>query len=314
MAFSRTRTVEKMAFQLLLAAILVFPSRGAIFWQSFPSLENKNFLSDGSWMPDGFTFCLGSFEAGFEPATENAADWHSHWNTAGFAVFSKARFNAFSQLTSVGGDSNFTAGEQAYVWGYNTSGEWILLKNPAWIWPAAQQPEPSISWSTDQGTTAMVGQIGFGSDQFHLKTERIGSSPEVPFLKKSEWQSTYFSPAQLADSTISGWQSDPDGDGFINLMEFALGTMPLSGDRSAPVHRAKVEEVDGERYLALELGKPPHADITYTVQVSSDLVHWDSGESHTVTIVDTGGVLKVRDSLSISSNPRRYIRFTVHLN
>lgn len=42
--------------------------------------------------------------------------------------------------------------------------------------------------------------------------------------------SVYFTPAQLADSNISGWTADPDLDDASNGQEYFQGTSPLSGD------------------------------------------------------------------------------------
>lgn len=46
------------------------------------------------------------------------------------------------------------------------------------------------------------------------------------------WQSGKFTPAQLDDPAISGWDTDPDGDGRGNLAEYTAGTEPLTADQA----------------------------------------------------------------------------------
>ncbi|MGJ8696882.1 MAG: hypothetical protein ACSHYF_11220 [Verrucomicrobiaceae bacterium] len=46
------------------------------------------------------------------------------------------------------------------------------------------------------------------------------------------WKSAHFTPAEQADSLISGPTADPDADGLSNLAEFAHGTNPKQGNAS----------------------------------------------------------------------------------
>lgn len=50
----------------------------------------------------------------------------------------------------------------------------------------------------------------------------------VSDLPIDEWRFSHFTPTQLADSTISGNEADPDGDGMCNYAEWKAGTEPTN--------------------------------------------------------------------------------------
>jgi hypothetical protein len=52
-------------------------------------------------------------------------------------------------------------------------------------------------------------------------------------------------------------------------------------------------------------------DVTYVVEVSSDLSSWNSGAGQTVALQDTETQLVVRDALPMSSESKRFIRLAV---
>lgn len=67
--------------------------------------------------------------------------------------------------------------------------------------------------------------------------------------------------------------------------------------------------ISGQKYLVLTYTKPIIPDgITPTVQVSSDLLEWFSGNNHTTVLTDNASILKVRDNTPITSEEKRYIR------
>lgn len=126
------------------------------------------------------------------------------------------------------------------------------------------------------------------------------------------WKSDNFTVAEQADSTISGNLADPDGNGFSNLMEYALGMKPKTGSLP-PLLRQ--EFVNGYLTLTYSRSKTP-ADITYIVEVSSDLKTWNSGLSYTfspVVTMDTGftQTVQVSDRTPVTSGTQRFIRMRV---
>jgi hypothetical protein len=60
-----------------------------------------------------------------------------------------------------------------------------------------------------------------------LPTRPVPASVVLRSGTFEEWQSCQFSLAQLTDTTISGPDADPDGDGLTNFNEYLAGTPPL---------------------------------------------------------------------------------------
>lgn len=98
------------------------------------------------------------------------------------------------------------------------------------------------------------------------------------------WRPAFFSPSQLADPAVSGMTADPDGDGVVNLLEYAFDMNPLSPDRNAPVQQGSGPPAFG-KILGADPGQPAYptitfvrwkgpVDLTYSVQSSLDLIHW----------------------------------------
>lgn len=86
------------------------------------------------------------------------------------------------------------------------------------------------------------------------------------------WRMQQFGPqALLASDTMangSHWLADPDGDGIVNLLEFAFGTDPLD----AASRPALSLERSGHSFT---LHHPPaRPETTITLKVSNDMEHW----------------------------------------
>ena len=56
-----------------------------------------------------------------------------------------------------------------------------------------------------------------------------------------DWAVGHFTPEELADSSISGRDSDPDGDGLTNWQEFLAGTDPRNGNSVLRIQELKIE-------------------------------------------------------------------------
>jgi hypothetical protein len=132
----------------------------------------------------------------------------------------------------------------------------------------------------------------------------IDYTPLTPF---EAWQLAEFGP-DAGNPLIAGELADPDGDGIVNLLEYALATAPnIPGITTIVRH---MENVSGTDYLRLTIPKNPAAtDLTYTVETTGDLS--DSGSwSDTDALIeeDSPTQLIVRDTIS---GPRRFIRLRV---
>ena len=137
--------------------------------------------------------------------------------------------------------------------------------------------------------------------------------PATPY---TAWQNSHFTAAQLANPAVSGDLADPDGDGIVNLLEYALNLDPLSASRTGLPGAATTTQ-NGATNLTLTYTKVKAAtDLTYTVEVSGDLMTWNSGSAYTadVGVLDQGTTEQVttRDLTAISATmPRWFIRLRV---
>lgn len=117
----------------------------------------------------------------------------------------------------------------------------------------------------------------------------------------------------ITDDTLRGPEDNPSGDGISNLLKYALGLDPEVADPSA-LPQGTIEADGGESYLTLSASRNPDAtDVSLNVEVSDDLVTWESGTGHTAIIVDDANTLQVRDETAFSATDRRFIRLSASL-
>ncbi len=100
--------------------------------------------------------------------------------------------------------------------------------------------------------------------------------------------------------------ADPDGDSVVNLMEFELGMDPSVDSRAG---LPQVTRVAG--HLTLSYSTPTGVSgVTGVVEVSGDLVHWDSGVGFTEVMSDTtSNGIRTVVTRDVSTSAGRYIRF-----
>lgn len=131
--------------------------------------------------------------------------------------------------------------------------------------------------------------------------------PAVPL---ETWrQETFGAPATDPRAQLL---ADWDGDGFVNLLERALGLDPLVPNSKAVTHGMTPDGL----YLTLSYTEVKEAwDIDYQVETSADLVTWHSGPGHTAQLDSTDhGATKtvtVRDAFRADQHARRFIRLKV---
>ncbi|MEY2484503.1 MAG: hypothetical protein QOH39_151 [Verrucomicrobiota bacterium] len=130
--------------------------------------------------------------------------------------------------------------------------------------------------------------------------------------------------------TNAGFNFDYDGDGIVNLLEYALQLDPTTADTSdLPAVTARGYLTKSNKtvnYLSMTFTRSSVAtDLTYTVQASSDLTTWVDlassvgGGTTTGTgfVRETGSapnfVVEVKDSVAIDGTPgvERFIRLKV---
>jgi hypothetical protein len=116
----------------------------------------------------------------------------------------------------------------------------------------------------------------------------------------SHWRTQHFSPEQIT-AGLADDDADPDGDGWKNLVEYALGMNPMSRNPAL----LPVRDANG---LTLIFTRPKGMpDATYGAQSTDNLNGWNA---LTLEIVTDGPVqtLRARDPLTNGNPSRRIMR------
>jgi hypothetical protein len=92
------------------------------------------------------------------------------------------------------------------------------------------------------------------------------------------WRFNSFTPPQLGDPLVSGDQADPDADRLKNLLEYALNLNPHASNGLTRFSGTLEEITPGARAFVVSYTRRlAPRDISYTIEVSSDLTNWSSG-------------------------------------
>ena len=140
-----------------------------------------------------------------------------------------------------------------------------------------------------------------------------GVDNPVPYSNDYEsWTQSFFTEGELEDPFVSGPMADANGDGFNNLMHYALGVDPkilLSGSFADVVIKDGVISLQFDRLM-----KTP--DLNLTVQVSTDLRDWSSLAILTDSETHVNGRETVTYSspISLSLGSQQFLRVQVTSN
>ena len=134
----------------------------------------------------------------------------------------------------------------------------------------------------------------------------------------SAWENMVFTPTNLANPAVSGATADPAGDGIPNLMKYALYLNPFT-DGIGGLPAGVIVATGSGNYLTLTYNQVISAtDISYNVQVSSDLKTWHSGPGYTSTLGVTSNSNGVTESVTVEDVtpiapgiPKQFIRLQV---
>lgn len=132
-----------------------------------------------------------------------------------------------------------------------------------------------------------------------------------------KWRAAVFGATQLSDPAVSSAAADPDADGLPNLLEYALGAAPWEpSPQSLP--RASIVIESGLAYAALTFPRARSLiDVTYTVEVSHDLLLWNGTPVATVPVATVeagdGQMVTVRAAAPLLPAGPRYLRLRVAL-
>lgn len=162
-----------------------------------------------------------------------------------------------------------------------------------------------VGWSENGTLAGSAAAYGFTVNGSRTLVANFQAASLTTF------KSSFFTSAELANDTVSGPAADPDGDGYTNLLEYALGTNPKHADQ--PAQQSAL--VDGNLALTYTRSKTA-ADLAYIVEVSNDLQTWKSGASDIsiATVLNDDGytqTLRVKDLRAPSSIEPRFMRLRI---
>lgn len=272
-----------------------------INWYS-PS-PGVNRTSNGAGMNGSFQFQLGAFSNGFVPTAGNVADWAANWSPADSVAYQPVSILGVyeSEFSLTGNPSPFTVGAKAYVWGRaqgTANDEWILFRATGWTWPSANPAGPPpgpLFWDAADVDEVILGTVHPSGTPFLMQSAAI--------VTYQQWKAV-----ALVGQPLDAPNDDPDHDGASNLLEFLFGTSPtLHG--SPPATPTTLVDVSGQKHLQITIPRLRDRLVSVTVEVSSDLVSWQSGASATTEVSSTAELLVVRDLTPVGPGlPKRFMR------
>ena len=294
---------RRLALPFLFLIFAASARAGRINWSC--AFNSVNLQSNGTPMDGQMVFELGVFLPGFAPSSANTAQWAANWRRASLALYN-ADLRHFTGGHSVTSNAPpFAAGTRGYIWGHDgrcTDGEWILLSAPSWSWPNQNVFELPVNWTVSAASQVTVGQANGAG--FQMKTAPV--SAPLPATGWAEWQTKVFSAEQLADPLVSDPQADPDGDGSVNLAEFALGGHPLITGAYPGRLTPGLTFVAGRNRLTLTMTKRCDRTVNWSAQASTDLINWPAGG--VVMLSETAELLTVREDITGPGTSRVFLR------
>lgn len=120
------------------------------------------------------------------------------------------------------------------------------------------------------------------------------------------WRSLHFTPAQLADHTISGDSIDPDGDGVPNWVEYLHGSNPLDAEDTG-ISPIRIESDFLRCVYTRNTGAANGGSLN--CQASRGLDHWNAPDLQERVINTHDGIETVEVRLPLSGGEKGFIRF-----
>lgn len=155
--------------------------------------------------------------------------------------------------------------------------------------------------------------LTLGSGGFDL--EAVGVIAQA--ITFDEWQDR-----QGLAGAQRGAAADPDGDGIVNLLEYAFGLAPLASDAGGLPTPVSVGDRGGISFLR----DTRKTDLTYEVEASGDLVTWvtiarsaggaalaGAGAIHDASdsLIASVGVIRRERVDDVAAGPRRFLRVRI---
>ena len=155
-----------------------------------------------------------------------------------------------------------------------------------------------------EGTTQIVIGATNSAGDAPSRTLVLTVTLTPPVIPIDEWRAEHFG-ASATNPAIAGELADPDGDGVMNLLEYAAGTDPLAADVS-PWLNFGLEN----GFLTATAARNPHStNLTWGAESSADMTAWNT--TNTTLLQSTASLFKVRDNFPVATNPCHFLRLKV---
>ncbi len=184
--------------------------------------------------------------------------------------------------------------------------------------PGVYVPEIWLKPGLNANTLTIYDFAGTRPDSVQLLSDPAAGRDVVTFrstlplpVSLDQWRLNNFG-ANAGSDAVAGNLADPDGDGFNNLLEYALGTNPLASN-SSPL-ATDTEAIGGSTFLRLTTAKNPAATgVTYSVEATGDLADPNSWSSAGVVVeVNSATTLSARDGVPMDGGAaKRFMRLRV---
>jgi len=134
--------------------------------------------------------------------------------------------------------------------------------------------------------------------RYHLQAYALQGDPAMPMappgFSYEDWRRLWFQGADLTNDTVSGRMADPDLNGIVNLMEFALNRNPTNGSYSAEF----ISDLTNDNVTVTFPRRRRREGIDYFVEMCNDLLtqEWRSS-TNDIEFIATNNVDDVMDSV-----------------
>lgn len=225
-----------------------------------------------------------------------------------YAAGSRLRWNLIANTTGSPGTSydrvtaasvSVTAGSA--VDAVLNSGSAVNFTDPFWLLPqswtvltASGPLTGSFTLGTVSADSAGRAATGYGTFSI-AQTASAVNVVWTPVLNFSTWQAQKFG-ANAGNPAIAGVLADPDKDGILNLMEYALGLNATTpGTAGLPAVAASGS------FVTLTYSRPSAiTDLTYQVEWSGNLTSWSTTGVTEQTLSDDGTTRTIRANVPVS--------------
>ena len=149
----------------------------------------------------------------------------------------------------------------------------------------------------------------FGYDGTSLGTRTLAVTRTTPTAGFTVWRNLHFTPAELADPSISGPLADPTASGLGNLLRYALGLTPRTTTPLPPVRLTAAAGL-----LRLEFSRLKNAaDLDYLPETAGNPGTWTSLTAAPVVLRDNGDGTETVQVEAAMEGKTKFLRLRVTL-